>query len=265
MELGSHSVCHSDVFNTFPLGTGAERYPDYRPFVKDQKTAIGGSVLGELRVSKFLIETLGKAPVVSFRPGHLSNPTCLPQTLWATGHSYCSTVTANESLTHLPFQLNADRDFRAEVPVFEFPITVEDEFPPLTEDRVSAAIELTERIERVGGLYVLLIHTNETGPKLEFEKRLVEAVKEKAWTGSIRDFGDWWVARNAVSADVVPAGRRKTLELTAPLEIEGLSVRVPSRWEWTGSDPVDCATPSGAGVVFLKKIQGTVTLFFRDR
>jgi hypothetical protein len=31
-------VCHSDVFNTFPLGTGAERYPDYRPFVKDQKT-----------------------------------------------------------------------------------------------------------------------------------------------------------------------------------------------------------------------------------
>jgi len=161
--------------------------------------------------------------------------------------------------------LNADRDFRAEVPVFEFPITVEDEFPPLTEDRVSAAIELTERIERVGGLYVLLIHTNETGPKLEFEKRLVEAVKEKAWTGSIRDFGDWWVARNAVSADVVPAGRRKTLELTAPLEIEGLSVRVPSRWEWTGSDPVDCATPSGAGVVFLKKIQGTVTLFFRDR
>ncbi len=32
-ELASHSVAHSPVFNRLAMGTGAERYPDYRPFV----------------------------------------------------------------------------------------------------------------------------------------------------------------------------------------------------------------------------------------
>ena len=35
MEIGSHSVAHSRVFNTLPLGSGNERYPSYRPFVRN--------------------------------------------------------------------------------------------------------------------------------------------------------------------------------------------------------------------------------------
>ena len=31
MEVASHSVSHSKTFNKFPIGTGEEQYPDYRP------------------------------------------------------------------------------------------------------------------------------------------------------------------------------------------------------------------------------------------
>jgi len=56
MELGSHTIAHSNGFNRFPMGTGREAYPSYVPFVKDRMTAYNASILGELRVSKFLIE-----------------------------------------------------------------------------------------------------------------------------------------------------------------------------------------------------------------
>lgn len=79
MELGSHTVAHSKVFSHFPLGTGTERFPEYQPYVKTRTKAANGSVFGELRVSKHLIEQLsGGANILSFRPGELSNPKTLP-------------------------------------------------------------------------------------------------------------------------------------------------------------------------------------------
>jgi hypothetical protein len=45
MEIGSHTVARSKVFKTFPMGTGAERYPSYTPFVKDRLTTFNGTIL----------------------------------------------------------------------------------------------------------------------------------------------------------------------------------------------------------------------------
>src|SRR5690606_12089719 len=80
MEIGSHSVSHSMVFSDFPLGSGSEKYPRYQPFVKEQKLTYNGSIMGELRTSKFLLEHhLKNDKIVSFRPGHLEYPFALPQ------------------------------------------------------------------------------------------------------------------------------------------------------------------------------------------
>ena len=64
MDVGSHSVAHSRVFSAFPMGDGRERYPRYRPFVEARERARGGTILGELRVSKFLLEQTAGANVV---------------------------------------------------------------------------------------------------------------------------------------------------------------------------------------------------------
>jgi hypothetical protein len=204
MELGSHTIAHSRVFSRFPMGTGREAYPSYAPSVKDGLTALNASILGELRVSKFLIDHFSGQTVVSFRPGELSNPIGLPEALVATGFRYSSTATANNSLTHLPYQLNYDRLTDSEVDIFEFPVTIEDEELPKLGDRLPEALEVARRISRYGGSMVVLIHPNILDHKLAFEKGFVEGVRPYAWFGSMEDSVDGgWRATESKSVSSV--------------------------------------------------------------
>lgn len=232
MELGSHSVSHSLLFAEFPLGDGKETYPHYQPFVKSAEKTYGGSILGELRVSKFLIESVAsETQVSSFRPGHLRNPKTLPQSLATVGFRYSSSVTANVALTHLPFQLTHGRNGKMALDVFEFPITVEDELDAPMLNRLPEAIELANRIGRFGGIFVVLIHPDVLGQKLEFQKKLVAALKDSAWMGSIGEFGEWWAARDALEVDVINSGEQTvTVKLVSKTHITGLPVEVPNDW-----------------------------------
>jgi hypothetical protein len=231
MELASHTVAHSATFNRFPMGTGEEQYPSYRPFVKNRSQAYGATILGELRVSKFLIDRLGGGPaMVSFRPGELSNPFGLPQALVATGFRYSSAATANNSLTHLPYQMTHDRLSEAEVDIFEFPVTIEDEELPPMGQRIPQALMLAKQIARYGGSVVVLIHPNILDHKLDFEKQFYEAVKDWAWFGSMREFGDWWSARNALRVEVTAIGGRMMVSIDAPQRITGATLEVPGGW-----------------------------------
>lgn len=259
MEIGSHSVSHSRRFRQFAMGSGDERYPDYRPFVKSQTRTWGGTILGELRVSRFLLESLTGTRVDSFRPGHLENPMALPQALDATGFRYSSSVTANVSLSHLPFRLNYGRDSHSELPVYEFPITIEDELDGPMLERLDDAIDVARRIARHGGLYVVLIHPDELGDKLEFQRRLVAAIGEGAWRGSLGEFGRWWAAREAVRLDAQMTPSGAELRLVAPEPIAGLTLELPSGFEASGTLPPASRT-TGDGRVVLGRIQGRVVI-----
>lgn len=263
MELGSHTVAHSKIFHTFPMGTGTEQYPEYAPFVHSRYHATGGSILGELRVSKFLIESLSHQPIVSFRPGELSNPTRLPQALAATGYRYSSSATANNSLTHLPYQLTVDRHTTTEAPVFEFPVTIEDEELPAMGDRIHSALTLTHRIARYGGLVCILIHPNILGHKYAFEEQFIAAVRPFAWFASVGQFGAWWAARNAIAIDVTTDRTLRHLTIQAPFPLEGLTLQVPPSWtllQASTPEAIDSHTP---GTVTLRRIDGTLTFTFR--
>lgn len=114
------------------MGSGGERYPGYQPIVISRDKARDGSVLGELRISKLLIESLAKpVQVANFRPGHLSNPQVLPQALEATGYRFSSSVRAGNVLSHLPIHLTYGRGAESETGTIEFPLTVEEERAPL--------------------------------------------------------------------------------------------------------------------------------------
>ena len=262
MELGSHTIAHSRVFNQFPMGSGRESYPSYAPFVKDRTTAYNVSILGELRVSKFLIDHFSGQSIVSFRPGELSNPFGLPQALLATGYRYSSTATANNSLTHLPYQLNYDRLTDSEVEIFEFPVTIEDEALPKMGDRLPQALEVAKRISRYGGSVVVLIHPNVLDHKLAFEKGFVEGVRTYAWFGSVGEFGRWWAARNRVEVDVVRDADAMRVTLNVPVSLAGLTLEVPPGWEVARSgNPLRGVAQHGTMVTF-PQLQGTYTLLF---
>ena len=261
MDIGSHTVAHSKVFSQFPMGTGSEQYPSYAPFVKEQKVSYNGTILGELRVSKFLLEHFSAHTVTSFRPGELSNPVALPQALHAAGYRYSSSTTANNSLTHLPYQLNYDRLHASEMDVFEIPVTIEDEELPKLGDRVPQAIELAQQIGRYGGCVVVLIHPNILDHKLEFEKRFVDGVKSFAWFGSLSQFGQWWAARNEVSLDVAELGNRHVLTVHVPTPMTGLTLEVPANWNLDTTTALSSIAQSGRIVTF-QETYGTITLQF---
>lgn len=265
VELASHSVAHSKIFKDFPMGSGRERYPDYTPFVKSFTKTSGGSILGELRVSRFLLEHFTPQKVESFRPGHLSYPRTLPQALLATGYRFSSSLTANEALTNLPFPLMYDRAYETELELFEFPITVEDELAPRLLDRLPHALAMAKAIGRYGGTMTILIHPNITGQKLEFEKRFLEGVKPIAWLGSVRDFGRWWGARNKVKAGVETNGKEKNIRLSIPETIEGLTLEVPPGWKYRPDSHRSPKIDQIGRRCVIGKAQGEVNLVFTAR
>ncbi|WP_301750345.1 polysaccharide deacetylase family protein [uncultured Erythrobacter sp.] len=223
MELGSHSVSHSRMFSTFPTGSGSEHYPDYRPFVENASKTRDGTLLGELRVSRFLLQKTLGTDVASFRPGYLANHAALPEALAATGYRYSSTLTANLALTHLPYQLTYSRSDRALVPIWEFPVTIEDEKSPRLGDRFDAAVTVIDNIARNGGVAVVLIHPDVTGHKLAFEELLIDHYAKRLWIGSLAKFGKWWTARSLAEVDY--DGKTVTVDATEP--IADLVIRFP--------------------------------------
>jgi peptidoglycan/xylan/chitin deacetylase (PgdA/CDA1 family) len=258
MELASHSVAHSRQFASLPLGTGDERYPSYHPFVRNATETTGATVLGELRISKFLLESLTPGDtVVSFRPGYLAEPRALPQALARAGYRYSSSTTADASLTQLPFALTDSG-------IFEFPISIEDEAPPRMDARVADALDLARRVARYGGEIVVLIHPNVTDYKLAFEKEFVTALRPTAWFGTVSRFGRWWTARNGVDCDVTAARTTITLRLSSPSGFEALPISVPAAWSYVSADVGVSARPEGAHTLIVQAPAGVARIVFRS-
>jgi peptidoglycan/xylan/chitin deacetylase (PgdA/CDA1 family) len=227
MEVGSHTVAHSRAFKDFPLGDGHERYPVYRPFVQTKTTARGGTLFGETRVSKFLLEQLAGVRVTSFRPGHLSYPFQLPEVLEATGYAYSSSVTADSCLTHLPHQMTFSRAGQSLSPVYEFPVTIEDEEKPRLGDRFEAESAVVSKIAAHHGLVVILIHPDILGHKLAFERQLIARWKDRAWMPDLDQFGAWWVARDKADFDLVQGPTGWSLSVDAPSALRDVTVLLP--------------------------------------
>jgi hypothetical protein len=262
MELASHSISHSRVYDGFPLGKGNERYPTYHPVVRSKFVTTGGTVIGELRVSKFLLEHFIKTqPITTFRPGHLSLPIALPQCLEATGYKYSSDVTANNVLTHLPFQLNYDRGFDQEVSVFEFPLTIEDQSMPEMDKRLDSALAVAHKIAKYGGFWSTLIHPDILGFKYHFETMFLDSMQKEniAYITTMRDFGDWWAARNEVRYYVRKTATGYELHINTPVHMDNLTFFVPSTWTCTTAAPTAQQT---GNAVLVKNITNGMTINF---
>ena len=260
MEIASHSVAHARTFRTFPLGSGAERFPDYRPFVKNLTSVTGGTVLGELRISKWLLEDAmaGRHRVTSFRPGVLANPFQLPQALAATGYAQSSTTTANNALTHRPFRLSYDRSGAAESGIWEFPVGIEDEEKPPLPERLDRAIALAHDVARYHGTLTVLIHPTESTGKLQFADGLLTAFGDSAYVAPVGVLGRWWAARASVEVRASLVGDVGTVALLSGHPMEGYTLEVPRGWTLVGADG---ATQSGRLVV-LAALDGARTLTF---
>ncbi|KAG0308180.1 hypothetical protein BGZ99_001209, partial [Dissophora globulifera] len=318
MELASHSVSHSPNLLRFPIGTGTEIWDgidydekNYFPFIGECSAAmtttipnatacdtpsgtqyfytIGGSLLGEARVSKFILEaiSINNSPVRSFRTGHLLYPDALPQVLQATGYKYSSSGAANDQNTHLPYQPFYNQAYNQAVDIIEFPLSASDEDGLINGDWAAPGsatypdgsyayqqYQVIQKIAKYGGQYTFLIHptTHELpgvkpslfSDKLAFQQTLSPKVASVSYFDSMGGRGDFHSARIASGIDVAlnAATATATVTVTLPKSIIDLTLRVPTAWSFASSTVAVNAT-SGAVVLVNSVPAGTVTLTFK--
>ncbi len=272
MEIAGNTVAASLQFNIFPPGSGEEKYPDYIPYVVSESKTLNASILGELRVNYFLLQhfSLGQN-IVSFRGSGFKSPKILPQALAATGFHYDSSVTANDVLTHLPFQLDYNWVSNVEVPVYEFPMAIEDRQDTLLVNDPNSAIELTKKLSGDGGLVVALIEPNVSGKRFEFEKNFVNLLQhtwgQSVWYGTLEDFGNWWVARDQVKIAVSNTANKKTQSTTvlidAPIAISELTLIVSPGMRYVANDRQGIIVTQQEEKVIIQHLVGRVELLFK--
>lgn len=249
MEVASHSVTHAKTFSDMPLGEGSERFPDYQPRVLNEGRTWNASILGELRVSKYLLEQVTETEVVSFRPGYLATPARLPEALDASGYKYASSATSGNVLTHLPYRMNFSRGYDSATGVFQFPIAIEDEIPPHMNLREEPAVDLAKRLAEYGGCYVVLIHPNVTKEKIEFLNAVVPELKRFAWFGTLQQFGDWWTMRDSVSVDARIFEDEMVITVDSELPIQGLRLDLDT--DWIPQSPLPDGVSVSPGSVYI--------------
>jgi len=265
MEIASHSVAHTDVFASLPPGTGTEAYPDYQPRVKGKGDTRNASILGEMRVSKYLLESITGAQVHSFRPGYLACPPSLPQALEASGYRYSSSVTAGNVMTYLPYRKNYNREYAASTGVIEFPVAVEDEHLPLMDQRVQGAMDLANQLAQYGGTFVVLSHPDVISHKHRFVDLILPRLKPMAWIGTIGQLGDWWSARSQMKIDVAQRAEKQIhLSINAPVAIKGVTLQVPASWKASDARPLPHGATLQEGRLFFPELQGAVSVTLQE-
>ncbi|KAF9933718.1 hypothetical protein BGZ75_003551 [Mortierella antarctica] len=321
MELSSHSVSHSANLLAFPVGTGKEIWTgtdydeeNYFPFIGECTNTtgtwttnipgattcetpneslyfytVGGSLLGEARVSKFILEaiSINNSKVRSFRTGHLLYPDALPQVLQAAGYKYSSSGASNDQNTHMPYQTFYNQAYNQAVDIIEFPLSASDEDGQINGDWAAPGsggypngsyayqqYQIIQKLVKYGGQYTFLIHpTSRILPnlpatlfsdKLSFQQVLAEKVKDIAYFDTMGGRGDFHNARIASGIDVSinAATSTATVKVTLPQSITDLTLRVPTAWAFASSTTAVTATP-GAVVLLNTVAAGTVTLTFK--
>ena len=229
-DIESHTVIHSMLFNKVPLGTGEEQYPTYRARATRDNVAQDATALGEVCVSKSLLDgELHGHNTIFFRAGHLRVPPYLPEALVRCGYEFDSSFTADDVLSNFPYQLDFDLGMTEPSSIFEFPVTFEDEqLPPIVE-RVPSMLGVIEANAENGAPSVILIHSNNSKEKLDAERALLAGLPKDILVESMIDYARFWKARSRVRWFPRPVSGGQQIEIESDLPVAGLTLVSPRK------------------------------------
>jgi hypothetical protein len=204
--IASHSVGHFPDFansNIFPFGTLGTDSSIYHPFY-DGTNTLNGTILGEVEVSKRLIDDDFNVNVKSFRAGHLAYPDSLVLALEMLGYEFNSTYSANDVLTGFPFYASKTQSFFSqESSILEIPMTISDVFSedPISITNYMSKVQIwadaTRRYDRNNASTVLLIHPNRNY-KLTAQEAYLDLIPETMKGMAFEAFGSFWRKRDSL-------------------------------------------------------------------
>ena len=263
MEIGSNSVSNTPFFSYIPLGTGTESYPNYRPYCSSEYSSFNETLLGELRVSKYLLDMLLANFTFSFIPGALENPPNLYKGLQATAYKFTSTMVSNEAISRLPYQTVASSGSTVLLDVFEIPITVFDSFSEDIYNQIGLTIHKIDQISRYGGVANIQISCNPERRGLDFEREILDQYHDRAWVGSMSEYGFYLRGRMLTSMDVVKEETHLKIRLIAPYKIDNLPVVLPSNSEYVTHTPRNISIRNDGNVLVIKELKGSMEIVVR--
>jgi hypothetical protein len=206
--IGSHSVGHFPDFansSIFPFGTLGNDSSNYHPFYNGIRT-LNGSILGEVEVSKKLLEKDFNVSIKSWRSGHLEYPDSLVLALDTLGYEFNSTYSANDVLTGFPYYASRTQSFSsAQSKILEIPMTISDVFLgakiPISIDnymtKVQLWVDVTRKYDRNNASTVLLIHPNRNY-KLTAQEAYLDLLPKTMKGMAFEDFGSFWRKRDSL-------------------------------------------------------------------
>lgn len=196
MEIGSHSYGHFDDFDDeshFPLGSQSVTIDTYSPFFDGNRT-YDGTVYGETKVSRDIIQRDSGIIPRCFRSGHLAFNDRLADALDSLGYKYDSSRSANDVMSNFPFILRYENDFGGTISqVLEIPMTISDVgYADSTSQQMLSNWQSI--IQRNGGNHAptnLLIHPNRPW-KLQRLQNLLEWLPGSIKVMTVNEYGTFW-------------------------------------------------------------------------
>jgi hypothetical protein len=215
MDVESHSIGHFPDFDKAPLGTGTETAANYMPrYSSDLSETIGFSTLGELGVSRWLLENsnfvdITNIPITvdSFRSGYLLVPHDLLLALRQTGYRRDSSYAAGVTRGSLPFVLfGASGGIVTTYPIVEYPVGISDDQDhlPFVPDNYNQYLAEWKAVITANyynnAPTVLLIHP--VADNFDLRQQLEQDIIQWAttrfpdlWVGDWKTFGEFWEAQ----------------------------------------------------------------------
>ncbi len=221
---GSHSVGHFPDFDdetVFPLGVLGNTPSNYLPYNFGTGSTTAGSVLGEVEVSKNLLNSNFGLNIKTFRAGYLCFHDKIINALDTVGYTNSTTLSAADILTNFPFQQRKNRSVSgAYTNVWEFPMTISDVFfsdgitPSNYPQKVATWLDVLNRNMANNAPNVLLIHPTRVY-KLTAMQDFLNGLPGGVCIMSLEAFADYWKARDAVS-------------FTSKISNDSLTITVPA-------------------------------------
>ena len=221
MTIGSHSVGHFEDFNklsVFPMGSPGNTRQSYYPTYRNAVTT-GGTCFGELEVSKKLLEQDCGAPTLkTYRSGYLDFNVNQITVLDSLGYLYDATHSANDVLTHFPFQQHREQSYNGRLSnVYEMPLTMDAD--PITlqnwQGILDTALRLLDKIKNNGGIFTQLIHPGRNYKLYYYEKTLFDRIPQDVYIMEMQDFGSFWRQRENFNY-TTSVTNSNTLTITIP-------------------------------------------------
>lgn len=194
-EIAAHTVAHSPVFDKLPMGSGTETAADYSPTVVSPTITTGATVMGEVRVSRQLIQSRLNPKATSFRAGYLLTTPRLAVAEEAAGIRDDSSSTQGWVGGAFPFSIPRF-DGTGYADVTTYPVVIEDERGVRVDQRLNEARDLMIANGDNGAPSTIMFHPNGWDWKVNAWDQLLTSIPGNAWTGTVEQFGDFWQARS---------------------------------------------------------------------